>query len=250
MKGGAHGLVKVLVLTLATCGVAGNAAILTMPDVAIAKSNKQKKGAEKAKHGKSQKAPKSVGRSATPSQTSSNGASEESRSGKKPYKGGNAVAVALGVHPSELGNLNAWNGKSGASQEPGMPGRLAEFEALVRLGAEVEANKSTVDLAAGVFGDAPCDPVTPTDCSYDLALLFPSGQPVEGDEGYEDYLIAAAANDALAFLSEQQAEGSEFGWDAEMAALADISNKPVTDNLLTAIRDWILADQNMQANNN
>lgn len=88
----------------------------------------------------------------------------------------------------------------------------------------------------------------PTKCAYDLAELFPIAQPVEGDPDYEDFLAVLAGNDALELLAEQQLDGTEYGPEAELAALNDIANKEISDGLFSAIRDWILAKDDAQAN--
>lgn len=248
MPGSAKKWAKIVTVSLLTCGMMGSATIMAMPEIAAAKSEKAQKGGKKAKQRQSKKSKGQAKKVARSVQAPTAEAEAELGGGKKAYRGGNAIAVALGVHPSELGNLNAWNNNSVGDMGDGMPKRLAEFEAFVLWSAENEENQSLAETAAELFGDPACDPIVPTKCAYDLAELFPIAQPVEGDPDYEDFLAVLAGNDALELLAEQQLDGTEYGPEAELAALNDIANKEISDGLFSAIRDWILAKDDAQAN--
>ena len=250
-------ITKAICLSVALMGATGVAIVLAAPDVAIAKNDKAKDKSSKAK-GKSDKAKgksdKAKGKSGTAKSkakkttnkstraTESDEAEQSTASGKKPCRGGNKIAVALGVHPSELGNLNAWNSNDAADTSSGMPGRLAAFEDYVVWSEAMGMATTDVDAAQLLFGDPTCDAVATTDCSYDLAALFPDGIPADTDAAYQDYLVAVAANDALDFVEMSGGEYDAFGPEAELAAIQDIANKPIDDDLFGAIRDWVLAN--------
>lgn len=243
-------IMKALCLSVALMGATAVVSTLIMPDMAVAKSDKAKGKSDKAK-GKSDKAkgksdnakgkkPTKAKKAPRSQSATTEGDDSESNGGKKPYQGGNKIAVALGVHPSELGNLNAWNSNDEADTSSGMPGRLAAFEDYVVWSETMGGAQGDIDAAQVLFGDPTCDAVNVADCYYDAAVLFPDGIPVEGDAGYDDYLAMVAANDALDFVEASGEDYDAFGPDAEMAALQDIANKDIDDSLFGAIRDWIL----------
>ena len=257
MRATATPMIKAACLSVALLGATAVVSTLMMPDIAYAKSEKAKGKSDKAK-GKSDKAkgksksnkPKaksSGNKKSTRSEASVTDEETTEKGGKKPYQGGNKIAVALGVHPSELGNLNAWNSNDNADDSEGMPGRLAAFEDYVVWSEAMGGAQADIDAAQAAFGDPTCDAVVVTDCAYDPAVVFGGVIPVEGDANYDDYLLLVAANDALNFVGTSGDDYDEFGEDAEMAALQDIANKDIDETLFATIRDWILANAETEA---
>lgn len=240
MKNMPKTLVKTVCLSIALLGATAVVTTVTMPDVAYAKSSKSK---GKAKG-------------------SSNKPAHAAAKAKKPYQGGNAIAVATGLHPSQLGNLNAWNNNSGNLNPNSMPGKIAEYERLVVDGYIIEqANlllQADIDAAALIDGDFDGNPdyaTSATTCvdaggadyacdQYDIATIFPNGDPSldldpTNDALKSDYDALLAANSALASLADPA--NPTYDPTVEQGYMDSIANKDQSSNY-DALRDAVIAD--------
>ncbi len=217
--------VKVTCLSIALLGATAVVGTMTLPDVAYAKSDKSKgKSKGKGKQNKSASA--------------------------KVYKGqGNAVALALGVHPSELGNLNAWNNNSDNMNPNSMPGKLALYEELILAGWTVE--QAVIDETGTLAGL----PFPGTDLSG-YALVDANGNTyydiaaIDADLGgllppltltNEEYQQILDYNSQVVVLNSAQDSFITYDYGAEETTLDDIANKPISDSLFNTIRDWIIS---------
>ncbi len=231
-------LMKVTCLSIALLGATAVVATMTLPDAAYAKSDKAKgKSKDKSNKGKSKERSKPA-KPAKPVKAAATGGG----CGSGSYNGG-GVASEIGVHPCQLGNLNAWNNNSGNTNPNSMPGKLAAFEGMVAENiifkdaiSSAKANVEGATLPADLTGytstttcsmDGYCTydvtglPTDPTDPAYD-----PNVEQLVAYNGYVDALIAAEDNFA--------ANGHDTA--AELDAIA---NKDMDDATRQLIEDWI-----------
>ena len=190
---------------------------------------------------------------------------------------GNRVARLLGVHPSELGALNAWNANENAFQNASVDsrvGRIATYRDAVMDGAvlddqladlveelanlpeprefpsidaDLEAANSAAETLTGTIADLEAIPDEDrteeevSDLSTARDDLAAAEQTVsdltlerETAEAYPD-TVADLKTD-IADLTDQVLEQTAV----ERAALEEAANKPVSDELETALRQAIL----------
>lgn len=239
MKTMPKALIKTACLSIALLGATAVVTTVMMPDVAYAKSDKAK--------GKGKGAAKKAEKAAKATKT------------KKPYQGGNAIAVATGLHPSQLGNLNAWNNNSGNTNPNSMPGKIAEYERLVIEGYTIEqanlALQADADAAALIDndGDGLPDYMTATvDCGgytceqYDLTPPDANdfADPLDYDAALAQYnadlQALTDANTALATLADPN--NPTYDPTIEQDYMDLIANKDQSSNY-DALRDAVIAAQ-------
>lgn len=225
-------------LSLALAGPAALAVTLATPGIAVAKDHKDKGKPDKPRGRARAEAKKAAKQTRVKADSAGGGCKSGS------YSGG-GVAGEIGVHPCQLGNLNAWNGKSGNADPNSMPGRLDGFEQIVAENLALEAAVNDALLAVAV-APLPADTAGygQTDacsadryCTYDLSTVV--DDPLNPDDD-GDYDLLAAYNGYVDALIAAEGDYADNAVD-ERATLAGIANKDIDDATFDAIRAWIAA---------
>ncbi len=189
-----------------------------------------------------------------------------------PKPRGNPLARELGVHPSELGALNAAHASPNALANASPNSRVGLIAAY--MGEVEESRELAVALAAAQADLASLDEPTRSQDEIDAAIDTATGEKAglqseldalnealaeteAGDPDIEQQIAdvtdaIAAKDDEIAALEQERADGEAYGaaedevarLEGELetqeadqrAALEDAANKPVTDEVETAVQ--------------
>lgn len=207
-------LLKATCLSLATLGATSFVITMAVPDYAYAKGAKKGKKPSKSNRGKS----------------------GNSRGSNGNGQRGNVAAQELGVHPSDLGALNAananWHALENASPDSRV-GKIAIYRDAVLAGQQIDADLAAVQeiLALGA-------PARTSSEIYDQAVtdgIIIEGEDLTGDPEYDAALAYEKALIDEALLIQQQLDQPEL----ETSLLEDAANKDVTPEVEAAVQELL-----------